>query len=341
MSSDTDSGSKKNSGAKSNGYDSEVRQATGPGQELEVIIESDTRSECSEQHKGSEESGKQSGERQSESGSSVPEPQTTVEDEKCQITVSKSSQQLRKQFFDTSSKQDVRDDMVESSQDSTFTSKAKCPEKHNEELEKPFSSSSFMEDKGAHVITNESIKKNKAEITTDGSNTNIKSLEKQPLIKPESKVLTKQYAVSDGTTSRNGKSPILSKKEKKSSTAKLSHDNSEPSVSKLSLEEKDTSNQGKNNTLKASAFQKIKSESKTDFAAEKKEKSLQKPSSSSDSVNETLSASKSSAKSTKLQEHMASGKPPSGSNRQRKKATSKTPNKDSIDSKRKPEGDKR
>lgn len=295
----------------------DVRQVTGPGQELEVIIESDTRSEYSEQHKGSEESGG-----------------GVVEDVECQITVSKSSQQLRKQFFGTASDPESKE--LQSCVQVDLETRVKMSE---EDSKQPNTSSTQVKDETI-VKTGYSGKHNESENKKCKIGDNVMSCERQYQTKTESRVLTKQTAISEVATLKNGKSPILSRKEKKSSSIKLSHNKSEPSISKLSSEEKDTSNQGEPDTLKASISQNVKNESKSGSSVEKKEKNLKKPSSSCDSVNEIPAGSKSSVKNTNLQEPVASGKPPSGSIRQRKKATSKTPNKDSIDLKKEP-GDKR
>lgn len=339
--------SRKAVGSKMNGFDPEQRSG-----ELEVIMESDARSESSDLCRASGDSGRGrctsldcEGPSFTPPGVSispdnllevrrpsvklkerVPEPpDTSAKDSEYHITVSRSSQQLREEFFNTVKPTDTRTGVTDNIGVSLGGTK--------------------------NVPT--TIKSSKtADAVTDSKNISCAELDikKESDLELTPKSITSQSIRSKKNNSESTlgdvqksaqKSPLLTKKGNKAGSLKSTNlsDKSE-STPKCAIEQSKTADVELSHQLKPN----ISSKTKSDLSSKKDtSKSQSKPSSSSEIGLDVATSSATLPKNVKVQETSSpsSGKPPSGSARQRKKATSKVPNRDSLDSlKKKKENDK-
>lgn len=329
-----------------NGFDPEQRSG-----ELEVIMESDTRSESSDLCRASGDSGRgrcmsldNEGPSFTPPGVSIspdnllevrrpsvklkerdPEPPPAVDpsarDSEYHLTVSRSSQQLREEFFNTTKPADTKTGVTDNIgvslggtknappiigisepvvADSKNMSSAEQNIKKEDDLElKPSSS------------TSQSIKSKKSEST-----------------------------VRDVQKSAN-KSPLLTKKGNKAGSIKSTNlsGKSESTPSKYAIDQSKSLGVELSNQLKPN----ISSKTKSDLSSKKDTNKSQSKTYSSEVGLDAPTSSATLPKNIKAQEtsSTSSGKPPSGSARQRKKATSKVPNRDSLDpSKKKQENEK-
>lgn len=329
-----------------NGFDPEQRSG-----ELEVIMESDARSESSDLCRASGDSGRgrcmsldSEGPSFTPPGVSIspdnllevrrpsvklkerdPEPpaavDTSARDSEYHLTVSRSSQQLREEFFNTTKPADTKTGVTDNIgvslggtknaplligigepivADSKNMSSAEQNIKKEDDLElKPSSS------------TSQSIKSKKSEST-------VRDVQKPA-----------------------NKSPLLTKKGNKAGSIKSTNlsGKSESTPSKYAIDQSKSLGVELSSQLKPN----ISSKTKSDLSSKKDTSKSQSKTYSSEVGLDAPTSSATLPKNIKAQEtsSTSSGKPPSGSARQRKKATSKVPNRDSLDpSKKKQENEK-
>lgn len=336
-------------GSKMNGFDPEQRSG-----ELEVIMESDARSESSDLCRASGDSGRgrcmsmdSEGPAFTPPGVSIspdnllevrhrsvklkeglPEPplgaDTSARDSEYHLTVSRSSQQLREEFFNTTKPTDTKTGVTDNIGVSFGGTKNAPPIIGKSEL--------------GNVVTDS---KNMSSAKQD-----IKKKDDSEL-KPSSSTTQSIKSKISESTHRDvqksaSKSPLLTKKGNKAGSMKSTNlsGKSESTPSKYSIEQSKTPSVELSNQLKPN----ISSKTKSDLSSKKDaSKAQSKPPSSSEVGLDVPTSSATLPKNVKVQEtsSTSSGKPPSGSARQRKKATSNIPNRDSLDpSKKKQENEK-
>ncbi|XP_046679270.1 rapamycin-insensitive companion of mTOR-like isoform X3 [Homalodisca vitripennis] len=375
----------KNSGTKMNGFDTDQR---GQGYELEVILESDARSENSDVCRSS--GGLEGGRGRSSTGDSRcsvthledvtdnVQSQTTGEAES-HITVSRSSQQLRKEFFNAtlspestssmdkgkvpnSENKAATESFVSKVADSISKSQGMLEMKLNAKegsilqslsltsISQPVitsidSSTSELQTfsqsvdiSESNVTQNESFEKLKSDKIENKTvnqhpvgDRSPRSLEKPKQDKKE-RILTQDILSKETITSVNNvsKSPQpLGKSKRLNNTKLLTPIKSEITSSKKSKDQITSLSSDQSNQIKDGVSSKLKTEVKVESLVIKKENN--KSPSVADTGNDA-STSKALLKSTKSNETpLSTGKPPIGSGRQRRKATTKTPNKDSLE----------
>lgn len=326
-----------------NGFDPEQRSG-----ELEVIMESDARSESSDLCRASGDSGRGRCMSLDSEGPSftppgvsispdnllevrrpsvklkerVPEPppavDTSARDNEYHLTVSRSSQQLREEFFNTTKPADTKTGVTDNIDVSLGGTKNAPPiigisepvvadSKNMSSAEQNIKKEDDLELKPSSS-TSQSIKSKKSEST-----------------------------VRDVQKSAN-KSPLLTKKVNKAGSIKSTNlsGKSESTPSKYAIDQSKSLGGDHSNQLKPN----ISSKTKSDLSSKKDTSKSQSKIYSSEVGLDAPTSSATLPKNIKVQE-TSSGKPPSGSARQRKKATSKVPNRDSLDpSKKKQENEK-
>lgn len=329
-----------------NGFDPEQRSG-----ELEVIMESDARSESSDLCRASGDSGRgRCMSLDSEGPSftppgvsispdnllearrpsvklkeSVPEPppavDTSARDSEYHLTVSRSSQQLREEFFNTTKPADTKTGVTDNIDVSLGGTKNAPPIIGISE--------SVVADSKNMSSAEQNIKKED-------------DLELKPSSSTSQSIKSKksESTVRDVQKSAN-KSPLLTKKGNKAGSIKSTHlsGKSESTPSKYAIDQSKSLSVELSNQLKPN----ISSKTKSDLSSKKDTSKSQSKTYSSEVGLDALTASATLPKNIKVQEtsSTSSGKPPSGSARQRKKATSKIPNRDSLDpSKKKQENEK-
>lgn len=330
-----------------NGFDPEQRSG-----ELEVIMESDARSESSDLCRASGDSGRGRCMSLDSEGPSftppgvsispdnllevkrpsvklkerVPEPppaaETSARDSEYHLTVSRSSQQLREEFFNTTKPADTKTGVTDNIGISLVETK-NAPPKIG--IREP-----VVADSKNMSSAEQNIKK-EDDLELKPSSSTFQTIKSK---KSESTVRDVQKSAN--------KSPLLTKKGNKAGSIKSTNLSGkiESTPSKYAIIDQSKSlGVELSNQLKPN----ISSKTKSDLSSKKDTSKSQSKTYSSEVDLDAPTSSATLPKNIKVQEtsSTSSGKPPSGSARQRKKATSKVPNRDSLDpSKKKQENEK-
>lgn len=329
-----------------NGFDPEQRSG-----ELEVIMESDARSESSDLCRASGDSGRgrcmsleSEGPSFTPPGVSIspdnllevrrpsvklkerdPEPppavDTSARDSEYHLTVSRSSQQLREEFFNTTKPADTKTGVTDNIGVSLGGTKNAPPIIGISE--------SVVADSKNMSSAEQNIKKED-------------DLELKPISSTSQSIKSKKSESTVRDVQKSGnKSPLLTKKGNKAGSIKSTNlsGKSESTPSKYAIDQSKSLGVELSSQLKPN----ISSKTKSDLSSKKDTSKSQSKTYSSEVGLDASTSSATLPKNIKAQEtsSTSSGKPPSGSARQRKKATSKVPNRDSLDpSKKKQENEK-
>lgn len=329
-----------------NGFDPEQRSG-----ELEVIMESDARSESSDLCRASGDSGRGRCMSLDSEGPSftppgvsispdnllearrpsvklkerVPEPppavDTSARDSEYHLTVSRSSQQLREEFFNTTKPADTKTGVTDNIGVSLGGTKNAPPIIG---ISEPVvADSKNMSSAEQNIKKEDDLELN----TSPSTSQSIKSKKSESTVR-------------DVLKSAN-KSPLLTKKGNKAGSIKTTNlsGKSESTPSKYAIDQSKSLGVELSSQLKPN----ISSKTKSDPSSKKDTSKSQSKTYSSEVGLDAPTSSATLPKNIKAQEtsSTSSGKPPSGSARQRKKATSKVPNRDSLDpSKKKQENEK-